>query len=90
MAKLALTPEVLNLIAHRFKVLAESARLEILNTLREREMTVGELVEKTEFGQANVSKHLQICIRMVSSTGAGKGRSSTIGLPMRRCSSFAT
>jgi len=60
LAKFALTPEVLGLIAHRFKVLAESARLEILNCLREGEVTVGELVEKTGLGQANVSKHLQL------------------------------
>ena len=60
MAKLKLTPEVLDLVAQRFKVLAESARLEILNCLRDGEKTVGELVEKTGLGQANVSKHLQL------------------------------
>ena len=60
MAKLKLTPEVLEMIALRFKVLAESARLGILSCLREGEMTVGELVEETGLGQANVSKHLQL------------------------------
>lgn len=60
MAKLKLTPEVLEMIALRFKVLAESARLGILSCLREGEMTVGELVEQTGLGQANVSKHLQL------------------------------
>jgi len=59
-AKLKLTPEVLEMIALRFKVLAESARLGILSCLREGEMTVGELVEETGLGQANVSKHLQL------------------------------
>jgi ArsR family transcriptional regulator len=59
-AKLKLTPEVLEMIALRFKVLAESARLGILSCLREGEMTVGELVEQTGLGQANVSKHLQL------------------------------
>lgn len=58
--KLTLTPEVLPLIAERFKVLAEPARLHILSCLRHGEMTVGELVEQTELGQANVSKHLQL------------------------------
>jgi DNA-binding transcriptional ArsR family regulator len=48
------------LVAERFKALAEPARLQILNTLRGGEMTVGELVETTELGQANVSKHLQL------------------------------
>ena len=60
MGKLTLTPEVLPLIAERFKVLAEPARLQILSCLRGGEITVGELVEQTELGQANVSKHLQL------------------------------
>ena len=60
MGKLVLTPDVLVLIAERFKALAEPARLQILNCLRGGEMTVTELVEETEFGQANVSKHLQL------------------------------
>ena len=60
MGKLVLTPDVLVLIAERFKALAEPARLHILNCLRGGELTVTELVEETEFGQANVSKHLQL------------------------------
>jgi len=60
MANHKLTPDVLALVAERFKALAEPARLEILNCLRGGEMTVGELVEATELGQANVSKHLQL------------------------------
>lgn len=57
---LSLTPQVLELIAGRFKALAEPARLAILNALRSRERSVGELVEETGLGQANVSKHLQV------------------------------
>jgi DNA-binding transcriptional ArsR family regulator len=60
MGKLTLTPEVLALIAERFKVLAEPARLQILSCLRNGEMTVSELVEEADLGQANVSKHLQL------------------------------
>ena len=60
MSKLTLTPEVLTLVAERFKALAEPARLQILNALRSGEMTVTELVDETGFGQANVSKHLQL------------------------------
>ena len=60
MGKLTLTPEVLALIAERFKALAEPARLQILNCLRRRELTVSELVDATGLGQANVSKHLQL------------------------------
>ncbi len=55
-----MTPDLLSLIAERFKALAEPARLQILHALRGGEMTVGELVEDTGFGQANVSKHLQL------------------------------
>jgi ArsR family transcriptional regulator len=55
-----MTPELLALVGARFKALAEPARLEILNALRSGELTVGELVEETALGQANVSKHLQL------------------------------
>ena len=55
-----MTPELLALLAQRFKALAEPARLQILNALRAESMTVGELVEMTQLGQANVSKHLNL------------------------------
>ena len=58
MRKPVLTPDAIRLIAERFKVLAEPARLEILNALRAGERTVTELVQDTGLGQANVSKHL--------------------------------
>jgi len=57
-----MSPELLQLVAGRFKVLAEPARLEILNALRNGEMTVSELVDETGLGQANVSKHLQLLL----------------------------
>lgn len=60
MAKLTLTPEILVLIGERFKALAQPARLQILSCLRAGEMTVTEIVDETGFGQANVSKHLQL------------------------------
>ncbi len=59
MAKAKLTPKVLALVAERFKMLSEPARLQILSCLRGGEMTVGDLVDKTSLGQANLSKHLQ-------------------------------
>ncbi len=55
-----LTSELMELVAERFKALAEPARLQILQSLRSGERTVSELVESTELGQANVSKHLQL------------------------------
>lgn len=60
MGRFPLTPELLELIAERFKALGEPARLRILSALREGEKTVSELMEETGFGQANVSKHLQM------------------------------
>jgi DNA-binding transcriptional ArsR family regulator len=53
-----LTPELMGIMAERFKALGEVARLQILDALRGGEMAVSELVEATELGQANVSKHL--------------------------------
>ena len=55
-----LTPEMIDLVAERFRALAEPARLHIMQSLRSGEQTVGELVEATGFGTANVSKHLQL------------------------------
>ena len=55
-----LTPILLARVAERFKALGEPARLRMLDVLRRGEMTVSELTEATRFGQANVSKHLQI------------------------------
>jgi DNA-binding transcriptional ArsR family regulator len=55
-----LTEEALELIAARFRVLAEPMRLKILNALGDDEMSVTELVGATAAGQANVSKHLSM------------------------------
>ena len=53
------TPELLELIAARFRALAEPTRLAILHALEGKERTVTELVEMTGLGQGNLSKHLQ-------------------------------
>ena len=55
-----MTPELLACIAERFKALAEPARLQILQALRQGDQTVSDLVEETGLGQANLSKHLQL------------------------------
>ena len=60
MAHTPLDAQLLDLIAARFKTLAEPVRLLILDTLRAGEMTVTELVDATRLGQANISKHLQL------------------------------
>jgi DNA-binding transcriptional ArsR family regulator len=51
---------MIELIAERFRALAEPARLHIMQALRSGEKTVGDLVEITGLGTANVSKHLQL------------------------------
>ena len=58
--KILLSDEVLELIATRFKVLAEPARLRILHALQAGELTVSRLIAHTGYGQANVSKHLAL------------------------------
>lgn len=60
MPRKPLSTQQLGLIAERFKALSEPSRLQILNTLREGERTVSEILEVTGLGQANVSKHLQL------------------------------
>jgi DNA-binding transcriptional ArsR family regulator len=55
-----LSPDLMELLAERFKALGEPARLQILQGLRSGERTVSELVDTTGLGQANVSKHLQL------------------------------
>jgi len=60
MARKKMTPELLALVAERFKALGEPARLSILSQLRDGEGTVTELIDATGLGQANVSKHLQL------------------------------
>lgn len=55
-----LTPELTELVAERFRALGEPVRLQLMQLLREGEQAVGELVEATGLGAANVSKHLQV------------------------------
>jgi DNA-binding transcriptional ArsR family regulator len=54
-----MTTEALQLLAARFKVLAEPLRLRILHTLKGGEMSVNDLTETVEAFQPNVSKHLK-------------------------------
>jgi ArsR family transcriptional regulator len=55
-----LSPEMIELVADRFRALGEPVRLHIMQTLRDGEQTVGDLVDATGLGTANVSKHLQL------------------------------
>ena len=49
-----------NLHAEMCKTISNPRRQAILDTIRDGEMTVSELVEKTGVGQANLSQHLAI------------------------------
>lgn len=60
MGRFTLTSDLMEMVAERFKALAEPARLQLLNCLQGGELTVNELVEETGLGQANVSKHLRL------------------------------
>lgn len=51
---------IFRLHAEVCKTLANPKRLEILNILREREMTAGEIVKQMRVSKANVSQHLAI------------------------------
>lgn len=55
-----LSDRALELVAHRFKLLAEPTRLRLLQLLMEGEKSVNELVSAIQTTQANVSKHLGI------------------------------
>ena len=58
MAKTVMSEELTALVAERFKALSDPARVRLLSALRDGERSVGELVDETGLGQANVSKHL--------------------------------
>jgi DNA-binding transcriptional ArsR family regulator len=84
-----MSPELLTLVAERFKALADPARLRLLNALRPGEMTVGELVEATELSQANVSKHLAQ-LHTLGSCAAERKAVRVPRWPTRRSSACAT
>jgi DNA-binding transcriptional ArsR family regulator len=53
-------PDLAELVARRFRVLAEPMRIRLLDCLRESEATVGELASELEASQQNISKHLAV------------------------------
>jgi DNA-binding transcriptional ArsR family regulator len=58
-----LPPQLVELIAERFRILSEPMRIRLLDALREREATVQELQQATGASQQNVSKHLGVLLR---------------------------
>ena len=68
---------LIELIAQRFRILAEPMRLKLLDRLRGGDATVGELQEALGASQQNISKHLGIL------HGAGMIERSKIGKQVR-------
>ena len=52
--------EIYSLHAEMCKVFSNPIRLEILNLLRDKEMSVTELINTSKLSQANISQHLSI------------------------------
>ena len=52
--------ELYKIHAEMCKVFSNSTRLEILNLLRDKEMSVTELIERIKLSQTNISQHLSI------------------------------
>jgi DNA-binding transcriptional ArsR family regulator len=71
---------LIELIAQRFRCLAEPMRIALLDRLRDREATVSELTEATGASQQNVSKHLGVLLGagIVSRTKRGTSSVYTI------------
>ena len=59
-SKSALTPEELERIAARFKLMGEPMRLKIMQAVCKQPKTVNDIVTATGSTQANVSKHLAL------------------------------
>ncbi len=64
---------LVEVIAERFRILAEPMRIRLLDALREAPATVQELQQATGASQQNVSKHLGLLLRsgLVSSRKEG-------------------
>lgn len=55
-----MSPEAMELVAYRFKLLGDPTRLKILHALQDGEKSVTQLVEITGASQPNISKHLSV------------------------------
>ncbi len=55
-----LPDDLVELIARRFRAIAEPMRIKLLDRLRDGEATVGELSDAVGASQQNVSKHLAV------------------------------
>jgi DNA-binding transcriptional ArsR family regulator len=58
-----LPDDLVELIARRFRVLADPTRVKLLDLLREREASVQQLTETIGSTQQNISKHLGVLLQ---------------------------
>ena len=75
--------ELYKVHAEMCKVFSNPTRLEILNLLRDKELSVTELIGKTKLSQANISQHLSIMKSkgIVTSKRKGKNISYKLAYP---------
>lgn len=66
--------ELYELHAEMCKVFSNPTRLEILNLLRDKEMAVAELIDRTKSSQSNISQHLSIMKSKGIVTSSRKGK----------------
>ncbi|MBI4894870.1 MAG: winged helix-turn-helix transcriptional regulator [Candidatus Aenigmarchaeota archaeon] len=66
--------ELYKIHAEMCKVFSNPTRLEILNLLRDKELSVTELIEITKLSQANISQHLSIMKSKGTVTSNRKGK----------------
>jgi DNA-binding transcriptional ArsR family regulator len=59
----SLPNEALAQVAAYFQALSEPTRLQILNLMRQRERSVGELAQLCGYSSANISRHLALLTR---------------------------
>jgi len=75
-----LPPELVELIAKRFRVLGDPLRITLLDRLRDGDATVSELREATGASQQNVSKHLGVLLEAGIVRRAKRGTSSVYSI----------
>ena len=66
--------ELYKIHAEMCGVFSSSTRLEILNLLKDKQLSVTELIEKTKLSQANISQHLSIMKSKEIVTSNRKGK----------------
>mgnify|MGYP002134630766 FL=1 len=78
-----LPDEALAQVAAYFQALSEPTRLQILNLLRQREHSVGDLAQRCGFSAANISRHLTLLTQhgLVQRTSRGNSAIYSIADP---------